>query len=373
MALIVKSFAQLVQDQAAAVQTKASKLVTFVAGSILRAIAEANASVALWLQGLILYVLTLTRLTTSQGPDADTWVGDWGVQRLRATTAGGQVLFSRFTPTNDALVPVGAQVQTADGTQTFAVMADTSNSAWSSSQNGYLLPAGTTSVLVPVQAAGGGAAGNVVAGAVTVMFTAIVGIDFCSNPAPIAGGSDAESDDALKARFQLFILSLREGVIPAILYAITSLKLGLQATVIENTTPDGVAKAGFLWITVDDGTGAPSADITDAASTAVANVRAGGILWGVFPPTVIQPSIAISIATADGYDHNTLVGQVAAAVTNFVNTLPLGTSLAYSKLIVVIMGASPGITTASAFINGANLDVLAAPNNVVKLSSLTVV
>src|SRR5581483_10551192 len=115
---------------ATAVQGSATALLNFSPGSVIRAIAEGTSSVVLWLQAIILQVLTLTRAATSVGTDLDSWVADYGVTRLPAVAATGQVTFARFTATQQAVVPVGATVQTSDGTQTFAVTIDTTNSAY---------------------------------------------------------------------------------------------------------------------------------------------------------------------------------------------------------------------------------------------------
>ena len=69
MALTTKNYSTLVNDQVAAIQGAASKLINFAVGTILRAIAQSNATVALWLQGLILQLLTVTRLASSLGTD----------------------------------------------------------------------------------------------------------------------------------------------------------------------------------------------------------------------------------------------------------------------------------------------------------------
>ena len=60
--LSLQNFTSLVQNMAAAVQASAASLLNLTVGSTLRAILEANASVVLWLQWLILQVLSLTRL-----------------------------------------------------------------------------------------------------------------------------------------------------------------------------------------------------------------------------------------------------------------------------------------------------------------------
>src|SRR3954466_6312496 len=126
------TFGQIVSNTATAVQGSASALMNFAVGSVLRAIAEATASVVLWLQAIVLQVLTLTRAATSVGSDLDSWCADFGFPRLSASPATGQVTFSRFTATQQAVVPIGATIQTADGTQKFAVTIDTTNTAYSS-------------------------------------------------------------------------------------------------------------------------------------------------------------------------------------------------------------------------------------------------
>lgn len=373
MALNVKSFSQLVQDQAAAVQTKSSKLIDFATGSILLAVAQANAAVALWLQGMIIYVLSVTRLRTSQGADVDTWVNDWGLTRLLGTIATGAVTYTRFTTQGTVLVPVGAQVQTADGSQLFNVVADPSNPVFTSSQNGYLVPEGIDNVTVPVVAVSGGSGANVVAGAVNVMYSNVIGMDIVVNALPFAGGSNAETDDALKARFIQYIASLSKATVAAIQYAVASLQLGLQSTVIENMTPDGTSTPGFIWVTVDDGSGAPPANVIEAAAVVVGQTRAAGIMWGVFPPQVIPANIVVTIVTLPGYIHETVVGTVAVAISNYVNSLGLGVSLSYLRLAQVIYDSTAGIQTVDITLNGARgVDLPAAPQNTIKISTLTV-
>ena len=122
MQLQLQTFTALVQNMAASVQSAASQLLDLTVGSTLRAVLEANASIALWMQWLILQVLQTTRAATSSGADLDSWMADLSLIRLPAATASGHVTFSRFTATASAFVPVGALVRTADGAQTFAAL-----------------------------------------------------------------------------------------------------------------------------------------------------------------------------------------------------------------------------------------------------------
>jgi uncharacterized phage protein gp47/JayE len=371
--LDVRGFGTIVGNIAAGVQGNANRLLDYSIGSVLRAIAEAEAGLALWLQGIILQLLSTTRLATSQGADADSFVNDWGMFRLGASLSAGQVTFSRFTAASATVIPAGTQVRTSDGTQSFQVIADSTNGAYSSASNGYLLPAAVVSVSCAVQSINPGSAANVAANTVTVIVTQVIGVDFCNNTGPMSGGSNAESDPQIKARFPLYVASVAEGTLLAIEYAIASLKLGMQSTIIENTNQDGSSHLGFLYITVDDGTGYPPQSTLTAAAVAAGTARAGGVMWGVFAPQVLLADIAVTIQTAAGYDHPMVVGIVSNAITIFVNTLPLGQTLALSQLSQVAYNSSPGVTNMAATVNGGAADLVATPKNVVKINSLTVV
>lgn len=95
MQLSLRTFSTLVQNMAAAVQASAMQLLDLTVGSTLRAVIEANASIALWMQWLILQVLRITRAATSSGADLDSWMADLSVTRLPAIAATGIVTFSR--------------------------------------------------------------------------------------------------------------------------------------------------------------------------------------------------------------------------------------------------------------------------------------
>ena len=146
MQLSLRTFNTLVQSMAAAVEASATQLLDLTVGSTLRAVLEANASIGLWMQWLILQVLRTTRAATSNGADLDSWMADLTLTRLPAVAATGTVTFSRFTPGMSALIPAGALVRTADGTQTFAVSVDTAQPSWSAASNGYVVAAGVASL-----------------------------------------------------------------------------------------------------------------------------------------------------------------------------------------------------------------------------------
>lgn len=371
--ITTQDFTTLVRNQVTAIQGAARVLVDLTVGSILRAIVEANAAVILWLQGLILQLLAITRAATSSGADLDSWVGDFGLSRLSAVSASGQVTFSRFTPTQQAVVPVGTTVQTGDGSQQFAVTLDTTNPAYSAALGGYVLTAGVASINVPVAASTAGSGGNVSAGQLNTLTQAVPGVDTVSNVAAFANGTDAESDAALRTRFIAFVASLSKATKGAIGYAITSLKQGVTYSLIENQQYNGTTDYGYFYVVVDDGTGAPGSTFLSRVANAIEAVRGVSIRFGVFAPVVVTANVGLTITTAAGYDHAAVVGLVGTALRSYINALLLGQTLTYSRLAQVAYDASPGVTNVTAvLLNGGTADVTATTQQVIKAGTVTV-
>jgi uncharacterized phage protein gp47/JayE len=373
--LNTKNFAALVQSQAAAIQGRATALIDFSVGSVLRALVEANAGIALWLQGVAVSVLKTTRAITSEGDDLDTFVNDFGLTRLGEQAALGTVTFARYTPSAQAIIPIGAIVKTLDGAQSFQVVVDPANNFYNSGLGGYVLGAGIASLDVPVQAVLPGAGSNVAAGFIGLIATSIPFVDTVTNAAGLTGGGDAESDDALRARFVNYIMSLSRGTIPAIIFAVTSLRLGLQAKVIEHENFDGTPNEGFLCVTVatSDTDPTPPATVLTQAMAAVNNYRAGGVWAGTFGPNVLTANVSISLTIASGFDANVVIGAVGETIRGYVNTLPLGGSLYVSKLMQLAFNSSQGVQAVpSCAVNGAAVDLIADDRSIIRAGTVTV-
>jgi uncharacterized phage protein gp47/JayE len=373
MNLSTKNFATLVSDFAAAVQGRATALLDFTTGSILRAVSEAVASQALWLQSVALAVLSVTRAATSVGPDLDSFVGDYGLTRDPAIGAIGTATFARFTAASSALLPVGTQVQTSDGTQTFAVTVDTTNPNWSAGQNGYVIPAGTASITVPIQAITAGSASNVVAGSITLILSAVPGVDTVTNAAPLENGEDAESDTALRIRFRAFIASLASATETAIVTAVQGVQTGLTVQALSNVNRDGSVHLGYVTVIVDDGSGNPPGSLLAAAATAIDGVIGEGIAFGVFGPSLVTANVAVVLTLASGYSLSVVGPLVQASVSAYMASLGLGAGLSYTRLYQVIYDTSPGITDATGLsVNAGAVDIAGLPGVVIRAGSVTV-
>jgi uncharacterized phage protein gp47/JayE len=373
MALSTQDFTTLVKNQVAAIQGAAKTLVDLSVGSILRSLVEANSAVILWLQGLILQLMATTRAATSNGSDLDTWVADYGLTRLPAVAATGQVSFARFTSTLQAVVPIGAGVQTGDGSQKYTVTADTTNPNYSATLGGYVLAAGVSSINVPVVASTAGAGANALAGQINTLTTSIPGVDTVTNASAFTNGANAETDAALRARFITFVASLSKATKGAVGYAITSLQQGLSYALVENYLYSGAAQQGYFYVVVDDGTGNPGSTLLTSVSNAIDAVRPVGTTFGVYGPVVVNATIAMTATIAAGYDPVATKALIVTAIKNYINSLPLGQTLAYSRLLQVAYDASPGVTNITGYtLNGGTSDLTATSQQVIKWAGVTV-
>lgn len=373
MAFTDKSFSDLVSDQVTAIQGVAAGLVDLAIGSILRAIVESNAGVAQWLKQLIVNLLVTIRAATCSGADLDSWMADFSFIRLSATAATGQVTFSRFTATNQALILVGAEVTTTDGTQSYLVTTDTTNAAYDATQAGYVMAAGVASISVPVQAVTAGAAGNAQAGTITIISGSIQYVDTVTNAVTFGSGEDAESDDAFRARFVLWIASLSKSTMAAIGYAISSMQTGVTYTLTENYAYNGTYQPGYFYAVVDDGSGSPSSTFLGQAYSAIDAVRGFTITFGVFAPTLVTANVSMTLSISASAVRSEVVALVVAAIETYIASLSLGQTLPYTQLATIAYGASPYVTNVTAvMLNSGVADLTATNRQVIRAGTISV-
>lgn len=373
MQLQLQTFSTLVNNAAAAVQGAAAQLVDLTVGSTLRAILEANASIALWLQWLILQVLRMTRASTSAAADLDSWMADYAFTRLPATAAGGGVTFSRFTSVGSAFIPIGMSLRTADASQAFLVQADPSHPNWATGRNGYLISVGMTSATVPVRAAIAGKMGNVQAGTVSLVATSLPGVDAVENAVALVGGINAESDAAFRTRFIAYIASLSRATSTAVKAAIAGVELGLNFSVIENVGVNGSPQPGSFVAVVDDGTGSPLPSLLTRVAAAIEAVRPVGTIFAVISPTVMNAAIVLGVTTDGSVHHGAAVTAVRNAISSYVSGLPIGAALPFARITQIAFAASAAVTNVTGIsLNGAGADLRPTAVGVVRPSSIVV-
>jgi len=371
--LSLQNFTTLVQNAAASVQASSSQLLDLTVGSALRAVLEANASLGLWMQWLIVQVMQVTRAATSVGTDLDTWLADFGVSRLPAVAATGMVTVGRYTALGSAVVPFGAVVRTQDGSQSFTVTTDPTVAGYDAALGGYVLPAGTYSINVPVEAETAGQSGNVLAGTITLLVSATPGLDTVVNQSPLSGGIDVESDAAVRTRFQSFLDTRSQATPLAVGYAVQGVQQGLTYLLQENINSAGNAQLGNFIVTVDDGSGDPSSALITAVNSAVDLVRPVGTTFTVQGPAVTTAAVSMTLGLPPSADRPSAVAAVTAAVTSYINALAVGAPLALTRLAQVAYDAWPPVNNVSnLMINGDSADLSVPASGVVKAGLVTV-
>jgi uncharacterized phage protein gp47/JayE len=373
MNLNLKGFSQLVEDMGAALQSSASFLVDVSVGSVVRAIFEANASVVLWLQWLILQVLASTRASTSNGPDLDSWMLDFALTRLPAVPSTGIVSFSRFVDTLSASIPTGTLVKTTDGSLVFSVTEDQSLSIWQSSASAYVLPGGVGSADVPVICTTSGSVGNVLAGTITVIAASLPGIDQVNNANPLSNGANAEIDSAFRNRFQGYLASRSRATLIAVQNVIANVQQGLYVAVAENTAPNGTTQVGSFLVIVDDGTGYPSSELLSTVATAVDAVRPIGTTFAVMPPQVLIVNVSLTAVLTSITTASVCVPSIQNYVAIYLNSLPIGRSASVTRIAQNAYLAGAGIENVTGIqLNGSSSDIAAPAGTVIKAGQVVI-
>lgn len=371
------------QLQVAAIQASCTGFVDASEGSVTLAYVQGVNGAALWLQGEVADTLTLTRAATSNGLDLDSWMADWFFTRLPAIPSAGPVTFSSFTPTTQRIIPagnapggaapLGGVISTGPGGTQFYVTVDTTNAAYSAVAQGYVMAPSVASVTVPVQAVIAGTGGNVLANTITSFVQPISGVDTVTNAAGFTTGMAAEVDAAFRARFALYLASLRRATDNALQYAVESIQQGTVAVILPNETYAGTTQYGFVTVVVDNGTGTPPSSLITAASAAILNTIAASVNYGVFAPTVVTVTVACTVVSTNTSLHGADITAATAAVQNYINTLPIGASLIRVRLFQVIFDSSSNINDVTIlYVNSGTSDITASAVTVIKCGSCVV-
>jgi len=384
---------QVTANMVAAIQSTAAGAgftISMNQGSIMLAIVEAAAGMFLWLQWQAVILLGISRLATSNGADVDSFCdGDFDCPRLQGSAASGQVTFARYSTANAAIIPVGTPVKTIDGTQSFTVIADSSNAAWQAPNSSYplgsfLIPAGTASINCTVQSAVVGTAGNVLAGTIGLISSTINFVDTVTNAEDFTNGLTAETDTAYKARFGLYLIGLNKSTAMAVQSAILAISQNLTCAILNNVqTIGGAFAASYFVVAVDDGSGDTPSGTLNACAAAVAETQGLGAMGYVVQATVVEATVVLTITCASAALKTTAQPIVQAAIAAYIGSLPVASVpaggapangfLSYGKILQLAFNASSSVLDVSAVtLNGGTSDIGGSPGTVVRVASITV-
>ena len=375
MTIQSKTIAGLVSDEVATWSAATSTTPVFESGDPLLAFFQAVAVQLDFLQAQVQSVLFLARAQTSTGADLDSWMAQFNFTRLGPTFATGPEMFIRLVPSNSQIVvPVGAIVQTPGGGVQYEVVADPDEPTWSNDAQGYILAPGQLSLTATVEALTGGTAANVQANTLVQFGSSIPSIDQVTNPAPITNGVDAESDEAFRARFILYLATLAKATKSALMAAALSVQQGLLISLLENQRPDGSTLLGSFTCIADDGSGDPPAALLDAIFNQLDATRAFSVEPFVTQPIPLQVTITLAVRLESplpiGVTSATVYVAIQNAIAAMVNKLAPGVTLTGSSVVQTALSVADvaSVSTASITLNGSTNDLVPAAQQEIRTS-----
>lgn len=356
----IYTYDELVSLSSQTIQAAVPQIFNFNPGSAILAIVESAADMGLAFEGDYQFMMSCIRFLTSNEVFAESFGAQFGYFRLPASNALADCTFSRQITGTAVNIPVGNVVSTQSGVQ-FAVIADLDNSNYVPGSNSYLVAVGISNITIPVQSLTAGTAGNVGAGTITTINTPIPTITGVTNASQASGGLPQESLDAYKARFVNFLSYQAKGTQFAIIYAVTSVAPGVLCKILERQLPDGTSLNGVVSIIVDDGTGStttlPTAFV-DACQTAANSVRSCGILYYVVGRLLTDIAVDATVSVQSSVNLTDAQNQISEAITSYLASLTMGSTVYYTRIISVIYNAMAGIVDVSSVtINGSTADV----------------
>jgi phage-related baseplate assembly protein len=186
-------------------------------------------------------------------------------------------------------------------------------------------------------------------------------------------GLDAETDAAFRARFQNYIDSRSRATPLAVGYAVNSIQQGLLYTIQENQDANDNVAMGSFVVTVDDGSGYPSATLLSTVQTAVDSVRPVGSTFTIQPPAVSVVTVSLTLTVTGSTTSAQLAGPVSTALTSFIDSLPIGAPLPISRVSQLAYAISSAISNVTLVqLNGGTADIAPPANGVVKVGQVTV-
>lgn len=252
---------------------------------------------------------------TAQGVYLDQHAALRNISRGVACRAQGKLRFGISNAlTGDLTVPAGTVCMTADGVR-FATTADA------------VLSAGSLYVDVPARAVEPGKAGNVSAGAVSIMAAMPVGVKSCTNPAPFAGGEDQEDDTALRVRVLDSFRRLPNGA-NAAYYEQTALSCPGVAAAMAVGKPRG---PGSVDLYVATSAGIPDQATLDAVDALLQERREIAVDLRVVAPAPQAVDISVAVQPAKGFSFEKAKADAGQALRGAFtgSLLGKGVTLAY--------------------------------------------
>ncbi len=155
------------------------------------------------------------------------------------------------------------------------------------------------------------------------------------NEAPTAHGEDIEADEDFRNRIRKFWKTARRGVLSAIEFGALSVPGVVSAQAVE-VLSTGALPARVVNLYISDSSGVASDVLGQQVSVIMLDYRAGGIAVLISTSLPFIVGIQLVLTFRANVDTVSLSDQVRAAVTEFINSLPVNGTLLVADLYSVL-------------------------------------
>jgi len=307
-----------------------------------------------------------TYVDGARGDDLTTLADDhWGVTRIVASKAVGEVTLTRADATANAFTLIAGSIlaTTRDAEGQEIRIVTTEPATWGVSVNG--------DVTVECEAETAGPEGNAAVGEVNrIISTTQYGSYTVTNADSFAGGAPEESDAALRERVRSFPSTLRRGTLDALEYgALTVAGVGF-ATATETET-------GLVVVYVSDVDGGSNPTMAALVTAELENWRAAGTVISVTGGILLPVDIQVTLTVRSGANVAEITSAVTLAVESALQLLKIGETLYRTQVSTVVRNVSPDILEVAVLQRtGSNayaaVDIAPTDEEVIRLGSLTV-
>lgn len=318
--MIAKNYREIFETLRDITLAKQERITDFNQGSVISSLYEAIASVVenIYIEGRIGYddmLKSVPRLIFGFTPKA-------------GNKASAKVVFSRAKPIESrTVIPISTKI--ASGGYVFIT-----------TESGVIEPGATQSNQVSVQAEDIGLDYNVPANTITSL-SSVVPLDVVevTNPVKASGGTNAETDAEIEARFKLYINGLQGGNTYGIKSAALSVE-GVRSVSVEEHFPPLNNIYGFT-IYVDDGTGGMSKELQTAIEDKMngddTSVNPGQRPAGVFCKVLSATPVPVAVdVTCYIYrvDRTKAESEIRLALEEEINGLGIAENVVLTSLIL---------------------------------------
>lgn len=357
----IREFETMVEDTLQRIVDANIGITNIYPGSVVRTIVEAILAEVDIQNYSIDQIYKAMNMDTATGDDLDAIVAILGVTRRTATYAEGTVVFGRSDAYESDIA-----IQYAQMVSTRQNMTDGSIREFMVIDEDAKLPAGDLQVSVNIRALEPGRV-YLPTNTITVMNTSIIGIQYVTNNVEFVGGSDAETDDELRARAKQALAGLGKGTTTALRSAIIDIPGVVDAIVMDLSR--GIGTSDVVVVTNDI---PPSDALKNTINDVARTTKAAGIDVAIVYPTIKTQDIVISI-------NNTLgtaisiedINKAGKAVLAYCNGLSIGDTLIISQLERAI-GNAINNADIDTIVQTPNANVVPTTTQVIRSSTITI-